>query len=329
MKKVLIVICILLFFGVIGCDNEIKNNIENKDEINNNEIIEEKKYLTIELKIETVSKKTVTGNEEFISYNTNVLESNIKNDENNIFKDLMVVDKTYDEAYKEIQKIAEINSLTPISNYNHLISTTDINTTTIIFKPTEQIEKYNGKINLNDNIVVVDTLTSYSKMTKSCADALLSYDYGINHYNLSNDDIYRVANGDGINCYFRTIDESLIKEFEKLSWHKVLGKGEELITRGEAGDVILENVFVSRIVPLGVWFEDIDEFNLNSYQRTMLEKYNVQTTINWYRDFRDGYIRFNYQDKYNRNFSTLGEIKDYYILDEQICKEYNLICDRW
>lgn len=327
MKKLLLIMLCLI--TLTGCGNEVEQK-PNEPTTKQEEKIEEK-YLTVELEIE---KEYIKAGEYWDAHYSNKVKSfKVENDEQGIFTNITLEDilNTYIESKQEFW---EANGITKnnISKSDYLYSTIieafsifaskhglailpdysvyldeTKTSTSIIFKSKDEIKSYEDKINLNDNIVVYNQINNAAQFKDKCAEVYLNY-YGKNAY------ISGGAGGDATTdkqlgmgtentCAINPTQDRLDK-LSNIQWVKYLDK----VSNGKHEQIILSRLEpLDSVMHVNTFFKErvVDEIYTNLVKETHL--------------FADG------------NSPKLSEYnqKEYFILDEKTCEEYNLVCDRW
>lgn len=306
-KLLLIILCVLC---ITGCSDETPK--QEQPPIRQEEKVEEK-YLTMELEIE---KKIYENdwNHDKLEYDS-VKSLEIKNDSQGIFNNI-----TLDELIKThpgytyyayprilgfINEIAENNDLVMLPDYSIYLDKNS-STSKIIFKPKDEVEVYEDKINLNASIVVKNELVVAVQMQDKCATGYLEY------YKDSDPFIFGGAGGDQtINNKLGMYTENTcginptqdrIDNINNSKWVKYLGQKYD--SRANINVVVIS------------WLRPLDKSLVKQDSYTETSKELVRDA----HLFNHGNNETNY-DKYNQ--------KEYFILDEQACEEYNLVCDRW
>lgn len=108
----------------------------------------------------------------------------------------------------------------------------------------------------------------------------------------------------GNTCAINPTQDRLDK-LNNMEWVKYLDK----VSNGKH-----EQVMISRIIPLDSYKDINSLFKVNILDETSIGLVKEAHL------FADGNDETNY-GKYNQ--------KEYFILDEKTCEEYNLVCDRW
>lgn len=331
-----IIVSVVLVSGVIATPiiiNNINSNEEIIDkEINKQEenIEKENKYITIKFEISGEDKcltRETLHTKDYQNCDIKITNATIENDKNDLFKDIVMVDKSFVPVFDEIFNLSLQNDLIALFDYRYLTSTEYKNIREIIIKPEQEIIQYNGKFNLNDNIVVYASINEYYETTSTFANTLLSkFSDGINY-----------GNPDATFPYFslsqmfvKKVNVDTINKISELPGHNLIEYTTENINNGDE-NINYDLVIMEKLSPFGPWFQKdiksnpvgydtsgvyainfksyVEEFNHYQYQRDILQEYNI--IANWYSK---------YDNKYGKN---------YYILNEEICEKYNLNCDRW
>ncbi|MDE6142417.1 MAG: hypothetical protein K2G03_07420 [Bacilli bacterium] len=297
MKKLLLILLCLLC--ITGCSDETPK--QEQPPIKQEEKVEEK-YLTVEVEVEKIKEE---DSDRFIP---RIKDIKVINDEQNIFKNMSSEELlnwlikendcnhpdgcTY-SCVSKLDKLVEPYNLAGVSNYKHELNDSIKNITTIIFKSKDEIDSYDEKINLNDNIVVSNTVEKYAQYNDKCANAVLKswpYDY----YLLGDSTLRELGYSEATQCY-TNIEQNKVDILNEIKWFKSIDQNSK-------------SIIVSQLVPQGPWF-DVD---VMAQYKDIVEKAHLAHDD-------DGTI--DYYSKYNQ--------EKYFILDEQACEEYNLVCDRW
>lgn len=317
MKKLLLIMLCLI--TLTGCGNEVEQK-PNEPPTKQEEKVEEK-YLTVELEIEK---------DEYLHM---VKSFKVENDKQGIFTNATLEDvlNTYIESkqgfweangitHKSIRE-SDYNYSTVLEAFNIFISKYDLigmpdysiylddNATSsiVVFKQTNEIPSYEDKINLNDNIIVYNSLDTTAQFKDKCVEVYLNY-YGENAF------IHGGAGGDATTdrqlgmstentCAINPTQDRLDK-LSNIQWVKYLDK----VSNGKH-----EQVIISKLIPVNSWIK------VNSKSKADIIDITYTNLVKEAHLFADG------------NSPKLSEYnqKEYFILDEQTCEEYNLVCDRW
>lgn len=306
MKKLLLIMLCLI--TLTGCGNEVEQK-PNEPSTKQEEKVEEK-YLTVELEIEkddvfNIVKSYKVENDEQGIFNNLTIEDIVKLYPERLYESNPKVSYNYDSILKDLKDMASKHDLVIIPDYNVYLGKT---TTSIVFKPQDEVKSYEDKINLNDNIVVRNRLEPTVQFKGKCVEVYSNY-YGKSAY------LFGGAGGDattdkqlgmstGNTCAINPTQDRLDK-LNNMEWVKYLDK----VSNGKH-----EQVMISRIIPLDSYKDINSLFKVNILDETSIGLVKEAHL------FADGNDETNY-GKYNQ--------KEYFILDEKTCEEYNLVCDRW
>lgn len=170
MKNLLfIVLCLLC---ITGCNDEVPK--QEQPNIKQEEKVEENKYITIKLDINKDCNTEVKDS-------CKVTNFTIENDKDNIFRDLDLDDSYYCDLYgndckedirntstlNKIYEIAVQHNMNLIPDFRYLVNDDYKKTREIIIKPLEDL-KWEGKINLNENVLVKLSTTNYNEFESYC-----------------------------------------------------------------------------------------------------------------------------------------------------------------
>lgn len=312
MKKLLLILLCLIV--VTGCGNEVEQQ-PNKPNIKQEEV-ETNKYITIKIKLNedcSTKKDNSCKVEKFI----------VENDKDNIFKDLDLNGLNYCDIYgnyckREINEISALtkiydiaikNNLNYVPDYRYLIEDNNGLDREIILKPLEEF-KWKDKINLNENIVAKIRTSNYLEYEARC----MYEDKEFGGKSKVETWCGPVENGHSGGLK-KKISSDLIQQINK--------------TPGR----VYRSTFVD---DLG--YEEIMMSDIGLFGNPMLYKensYNLIENRKWgYWDLYNDYI-------INLNYNTFNIDQgmglegvdhttfEYKMLDEKLCEEYKLTCDRW
>lgn len=314
MKKLLLIMLCLI--TLTGCGNEVEQKTTEPTTKQEEKV--EEKYLTVELKIEKdgirnmVKSFKVENDKQGIFTNITLediikMEFEVTNAEYGLNQTtIRESDYMYTTILRGLNKLALDNNLVMLPDYSIYLDETKT-TTSIIFKSKDEVKPYEDKINLNDNIVVYNQIENTAQFKDKCVEVYLNY-YGENAF------ISGGAGGDattdrqlGMNtentCVINPTQDRLDK-LSNIQWVKYLDK----VSNGKH-----EQIIVSRLEPL----DSVMHVNTFFKERVVDEIYtNLVKEAHLFADGNSPKL-----SKYNQ--------KEYFILDEQLCEEYNLVCDRW
>lgn len=308
MKKLLLIMLCLI--TLTGCGNEVEQRPTESP--TKQEEVEVDKYITIKLTLNedcNIEKNDSCKVEKFT----------IENDKDNIFKDLDLSNTTYCDLYgnkckdktdktntlNKIYDIAIQNNMNLIPDYKYLVNEEFKTSREIILKPLDEL-KWGNKINLNENVLVKIETANYNEYEDYC---------------MTTNKIFGKSNiltkcdreQGGIK---KNISNSLINQINNTTGRVYKGKFVD--------DLGYEEIMISQIYLFG---------NPRLYNEN---NYNLMGD-----HIKDGYNKLynNYINNINYNPFNIGTgididtnnriTKEYKILDEQLCEEYNLVCDRW
>lgn len=299
MKKLLLILLCLIV--VTGCGNEVEQQ-PNKPNIKQEEV-ETNKYITI--KIEVDGKCARQGKND-----CNIKDYKIENDKNNIFKDLDLNNMYYCDSYgdycnkytndkvalKEIYNIAIKNNLNLIPDYRYLVNDKYKTTREIILKPLDEF-KWESKINLNENVLVTIYTETYNEFEDRCM-------YTDEENGKQTVATWCDREQGGIK---KKISDDLIEQINS--------------TPGR----VYKSTFIDE---LGYEEIVINELYLGFNPRFATDNTtNIFNKKDYIKDIQkiNNYNPFNIGPGISSN-PTKTESK---MLDEKLCKEYKLTCDRW
>lgn len=303
MKKLLFIILCLLC--ITGCGSEIT---EQEQPTNEQEQIEEK-YLTVE--------STIKRTEQNGRIDTEILNVEIKNDEQGIFKNVSSDDLTK-HYLPTIKEVASNNNLVLLPDYKHYLEE-DAVISKIILKPQNEIISTDDKINLNENIVVWNWIQEAVQVKDKCATVYLDYYKDSDPYTFGGTGSAATDARLGMQtyntCNIRSTQDRL-DNLNEIKWVKYLDKEDEIAYEGESYEYTYDNIIISWLRPLD-YEHHIDsrfkQYEIIDIGKELVEKAHLVSN--------GGNVGDEYYTKYNQ--------KKYFILDEQACEEYNLVCDRW
>ena len=311
MKKLLLIVLCLI--TLTGCGNEVEQK-PTESPIKQEEV-EVNKYITIKL---TLNEDCNTEKND----SCKVENFTIENDKDNIFKDLDLNNTTYCDLYgnkckdktdktntlNKIYDIAIQNNMNLISDYRYLVNEELKTSREIILKPLDEL-KWDNKINLNENVLVQISTINYNEFESYCM--IDDNDYG-KQYVMTRCGIDQ----GGIK---KKISDNLIEQIKSTPGRVYKEKFTD--------DLGYEEVIISNIL----FYGNPRFYKENNYN--LLGKY-----LNEY-GYDGGYktLYNDYANNINRNTLNISRGMDinykvsneYRILDEQLCEEYNLVCDRW
>ncbi len=306
----------------------------NEDFNNKNEStspIKEEDSKDIVIKLNVSGECPTTKKNSFSSGSCKVDSYEIKNDENGIFKEIDFNGLEYCDVYGSmcvrneeniaeksvLNKIYEISiqyNLNLIPDYRYMKYEEYNNVREIILKPLEDL-KWEGIFNLNDNIAVSISTRYYGEWSNQCmGDA---YD-GTRVYDLQKCQMdYSFAN--------KTLSSGIDVKLKNQPYYKI----GDIINYKQVDGTDVQEILVQQLSVYG---------NPKFYKES---SYNLLGTYK--NGYRDLYSNKFYHDKEN-NVLNLGDLNlssfefnqptiensyIYTILDESLCEEYHLKCDRW
>lgn len=308
MKKLLLILLCLIV--VTGCGNEVEQQ-PNKPNIKQEEV-ETNKYITIKIKVnEDCSTKKDNS--------CKVEKFTVENDKDNIFKDLDLNGLSYCDMYgnycysdikdvsalNKIYDIAIKNNLNYIPDYRYLVDGTNDVNREIVLKPLEEF-KWKDKINLNENVLVKITTGNYLEYEARC---------------MYEDKEYGGKSKVGTWCdreqggLKRKISSDLPDQINKTPGRTYKSTFVD--------DLGYEEIMMSDIKLFGnpMLYKE-SSYNLLDNQRISYKKLYNDYLVDL------GYNTFNIDvgmDKDTAQRTTY----EYKMLDEKLCEEYKLACDRW
>lgn len=298
MKKLLLIMLCLI--TLTGCGNEVEQ--QPTESPTKQEEVEVNKYITIKL---TLNEDCNTEKND----SCKVEKFTIENDKDNIFKDLDLSNTTYcgdvvkcntntrdTSVLSKIYDIAKVNNMNLIMDFKNTGKERNI-----VIKPLEDL-KWDGKINLNENVQVLIETEVYNEYEEHCMQT--SKEFG---KSMTPTKCGPTENGypGGIK---RKISNELINQVNSTPGRKYEGKGKDSLLNYET--IIISKIFFG-------------------YNPRFLKEMPTKFFDN--KEVIDDIQKINYINTFNISTDmdstpTKSEVK---ILDEKICEEYNLVCDRW
>lgn len=322
MKKLLLIMLCLI--TLTGCGNEIEQ--KPTEPPTKQEEVEVNKYITIKL---TLNEDCNTEKND----SCKVEKFTIENDKDNIFKDLDLNNTTYcitdkkgcsQEAFKtstlkQIYDTGIQHNLNVIQDYRYLVNDKYKTTREIVLKPLDEL-KWNGKINLNENVVVTLNTNVYNEYENHCM--AISKDISVEGKVRDPQTCGPTENGypGGIK---RKISNELINQVNSTPGRKYEGKGKDSLLDYETITIssisIPGNPRFYRNPNYTTWVNESDKGVKNgNIDQIYKGLYSDEALKLIYNPFNiDG------------DMDSTPEKIEYKILDEKICEEYSLTCDRW
>lgn len=325
MKKLLVIILCLLI--ITGC-SEVEDKQQDTTNSNNNEVVEEtSKYITIKLNVEGKCQNNDHYTVKVSRYcsNSKVVSFTVENDKDNIFKDLDLNGLEYYDLYgtdcygsnkeakmkasalSQIYEIASQHNLNYIPDYRYVTATDDTydNIREIVLKPIEEFNDNEDVINLNENILVSISTLDYVKYDKS----LFSYNKLYKQPQIAATDF-------NPNLVIKNIDEDTINKIKNLKYYKLESQG---ASKG------VQYLSISKITLFGsprlYKSSDINIMNTETGYRELYKEDLAYPTAPEHYYLDSEYV--------GNNIDKHDSITDRKILDEQLCEDYKLTCDRW
>lgn len=315
MKKLLLILLCLIV--VTGCGNEVEQQ-PNKPNIKQEEV-EIKKYITIKIKLNEDCDPT-------IKESCKVKDYKVENDIKNIFKDLDLNGSTYclmnkqfcsedifnTSTLKQIYDIAIKNNLNFIPDYRYLVDDKYKTIREIIIKPLDEL-KFDGRINLNENVVATFNIEYYNELEERCM---------YTDKDLGKEQVMSWCDREQGGIKKRISDE-LINQVNSTPGRKYLGKG-------GINEIGYESIIISSMqIPNSPRFYREPSFTtwINDRDKGIASGDIGQIYKGMYNDeaMKFMYNPFNINNDMD---STPGRTETK-ILDEKLCEEYKLTCDRW
>lgn len=315
MKKLLLIMLCLI--TLTGCGNEVEQ--QPTESPTKQEEVEVNKYITIKL---TLNEDCNTEKND----SCKVENFTIENDKDNIFKALDLNSTTYCDLYgnkckdktdktntlNKIYDIAIQNNMNLIPDYRYLTNEEFKTSREIILKPLDEL-KWDNKINLNENVLIQIKTSNYNEYEESCVINDKEFGKEIDPQRCG-----PVENGysGGIK---KKISDNLIEQIKSTPGR--------LYKEKFTDDLGYEEVIISDSLLLG---------NPRFYKES---KYNLLGEYPNEYGWDGGYKTLYNEDIKSISRNTLNISRgmdinyrvsyEYKILDEKICEEYNLVCDRW